>query len=933
MLIRRILFIAFVLLSKSVFGQEVKIIASQNGLMSSNVNAIVQDDLGFVWLGTKDGLYRYNEGRATRIEFQEDQQGSNNIKSLHVTSTHKLLIGLNLGGLVEFDLQYHKTAQIPQLPKISEDITINSIVEDSFGTLWLGTLSKGIWTYSDRSEQWKQLTYANHPENIASCFDFAQQGDTMWLATNGDELLYYLYSNDSVFSLETSVSFSSFRKSVDVYQNKVVFGIENIGAIEFYNNTEYLHSYPCRDVVYFQGNLWISTDGDGIWSWDGLEYRHYTKHNPYLGTITDQYYSFAEVENTLWVGTYNGGVAVFNASNSIIQSIPLPQQLNFGTIHSAISLSRLNNEVYVGYDGDGFYKFQNDRLHPFFNDSSVQTHPKVITSVMMDDLDSSAWLGTYSQGLWHYSSEGEVLAHFMPYEETGRGLLHGGIWSLEKGNGDSIWIGTLEGIQLWNGSEFVNPFEKASIDRNIINDIHSFGNTIWIATQYNGILQLNDTVKSQLHFGCPVLSMQDFNDYVLVGTEGAGLHVIDSLNTSTEIILSAHCKTVYSFSVINGRCFAATDVGLIEIWFDKKDWVYETIANLEDLNIGEFNRQTLCPVEGDLLIGGTKGLFRYYLNRLPTENIEELVITRIVVEDSIRTHSFLENLDSGFNYIELADDENTIQIDFELISPEKVSRFPIKYTLDGNKVNMNYADRSLAFSNLTPGKHNLRITLLNPKGGVLDTNEFIIHKKAMIWKYVAFRFFAVVIFLLAIATSIVIKIEQRKREVKIQLLETERKLLAAKASEAKALLSKSNTELEFQLMKTSNRMEILKDFKARFEGIIRSKKSVEIEPALREIQRDIERELKNEVYWDGLQDNYYRINSEFVTAIKTKYPQLTKTDLDLIILLKKSLSSKEIAAVLNITIYAVRKRKYRIKKKLDLNPEDSLFEFLSLINN
>lgn len=933
MLIRRILFIAFVLLSKSVFAQEVKIIASQNGLMSSNVNAIVQDDLGFVWLGTKDGLYRYNEGRATRIEFQEDQQGSNNIKSLHVTSTHKLLIGLNLGGLVEFDLQYHKTAQIPQLPKISEDITINSIVEDSFGTLWLGTLSKGIWTYSDRSEQWKQLTYANHPENIESCFDFAQQGDTMWLATNGDELLYYLYSNDSVYSLETSVSFSSFRKSVDVYQNKVVFGIENIGAIEFYNNTEYLHSYPCRDVVYFQENLWISTDGDGIWSWDGLDYRHYTKHNPYLGTITDQYYSFAEVENTLWVGTYNGGVAVFNASNSIIQSIPLPQQSNFGTIHSAISLSRLNNEVYVGYDGDGFYKFQNDRLYPFFNDSSVQTHPKVITSVMMDGLDSSAWLGTYSQGLWHYSSEGEVLAHFMPYEETGRGLLHGGIWSLEKGNGDSIWIGTLEGIQLWNGSEFVNPFEKASIDRNIINDIHSFGNTIWIATQYNGILQLNDTVKSQLHFGCPVLSMQDFNDYVLVGTEGAGLHVIDSLNTSTEIILSAHCKTVYSFSIINGRCFAATDVGLIEIWFDKKDWIYETIANLEDLNIGEFNRQTLCPVEGDLLIGGTKGLFRYYLNRLPTENIEELVITRIVVEDSIRTHSFLENLDSGFNYIELADDENTIQIDFELISPEKVSRFPIKYTLDGNKVNMNYADRSLAFSNLTPGKHNLRITLLNPKGGVLDTNEFIIHKKAMIWKYVAFRFFAVVIFLLAIATSIVIKVEQRKREVKIQLLETERKLLAAKASEAKALLSKSNTELEFQLMKTSNRMEILKDFKARFEGIIRSKKSVAIEPALREIQRDIERELKNEVYWDGLQDNYYRINSEFVKAIKTKYPKLTKTDLDLIILLKKSLSSKEIAAVLNITIYAVRKRKYRIKKKLDLNPEDSLFEFLSLINN
>ena len=44
----------------------------------------------------------------------------------------------------------------------------------------------------------------------------------------------------------------------------------------------------------------------------------------------------------------------------------------------------------MGYDGDGFYKFQNDRLLPFFNASSIQAHPKVITSVMMDDLDSGA---------------------------------------------------------------------------------------------------------------------------------------------------------------------------------------------------------------------------------------------------------------------------------------------------------------------------------------------------------------------------------------------------------------------------------------------------------------------------------------------------------------------------------------------------------------
>ena len=238
---------------------------------------------------------------------------------------------------------------------------------------------------------------------------------------------------------------------------------------------------------------------------------------------------------------------------------------------------------------------------------------------------------------------------------------------------------------------------------------------------------------------------------------------------------------------------------------------------------------------------------------------------------------------------------------------------------------MSGLDRSLSFSNLTPGKHTLELRLYDKFNTTVDQKHFVIDRKAKFWEYTLFQFLLLVVFASAVITSIIIVLQQRKKAVKIKLLETERQLLESKASESRALLSKSNTELEFQLMKTSNRIEVLKEMKSRFEEVIRHKLDADkISSMLSKLLRDLDRELKGEVYWDSLQDKYYRMNNEFVTAITDKHSQLSKSDLDIIILMKKNLAAKEIAAILNITLHAVRKRKYRIKKKLGLGTEDDI---------
>jgi len=135
-------------------------------------------------------------------------------------------------------------------------------------------------------------------------------------------------------------------------------------------------------------------------------------------------------------------------------------------------------------------------------------------------------------------------------------------------------------------------------------------------------------------------------------------------------------------------------------------------------------------------------------------------------------------------------------------------------------------------------------------------------------------------------------------------------------------------------LKASNRIEILRDFKVKFTQILRlSSTSSNIESDLRDLQRTIDRELKNETYWDSLQDKYYRINDDVISIFKSEYPQLTKGDLDFVLLLRKNLSPKEIAALLNITVYAVRKRKYRIKQKLNLKSEEHLLSHFKSLEN
>ena len=198
--------VLFVACSLFASGQSIRHIGAAEGLNNPTVYSIVQDDWGFVWIGTRDGLYKYNEGRARSFPFLDSTnfRRSNNVQSLLVTQDSVLFIGLQLGGIMGVDLESLRPISDSKIPQLPREVSIISLHQDSEGTIWAGSSGSGIFQLRLGSEEWERFVSDKYADDLKFIFDFEDQGDTLWIATSGDHLLYYLKSQTSVYALEAN---------------------------------------------------------------------------------------------------------------------------------------------------------------------------------------------------------------------------------------------------------------------------------------------------------------------------------------------------------------------------------------------------------------------------------------------------------------------------------------------------------------------------------------------------------------------------------------------------------------------------------------------------------------------------------------------------------------------------------------------------------
>lgn len=207
--------------------------------------------------------------------------------------------------------------------------------------------------------------------------------------------------------------------------------------------------------------------------------------------------------------------------------------------------------------------------------------------------------------------------------------------------------------------------------------------------------------------------------------------------------------------------------------------------------------------------------------------------------------------------------------------------------------------------------------------GILDWN----------WFFEYILNYAIVIDAIAMPLAISDKLSYLKEQKELAI---ENKLLEEKLKTENELIQLKNQTLEFEITQQNNQLatfatnsiqkkEFLNTLKKELENITHELPN---HHALKRLIKTIDKENEEDSHWDEFQLNFDKAHHNFLTHLKEEYPALKPGDLLLCAYIKLGKANKEIAALLNITVSGVEKKRMRLKEKLSLDSETALSEFI-----
>lgn len=224
---------------------------------------------------------------------------------------------------------------------------------------------------------------------------------------------------------------------------------------------------------------------------------------------------------------------------------------------------------------------------------------------------------------------------------------------------------------------------------------------------------------------------------------------------------------------------------------------------------------------------------------------------------------------------------------------------------------------SLDLSYLPEGRYRLHLEAMTSSYEPIDSIEVPIRIRPPYYRStVAYIIYVIAIlgFLGLIALTLVRNIQGQKRELEKQKLENE--------------LTAKSKEITVSTMNLIRKNELLRQLKEELTVQKKELGNVWPDRYFRKVINTIDAHLSSEEDWEMFEKNFDRIHTDFFHTLKTRYPELTASDLRFCSYLCLNLSSKEIASMMNISLKGVEAARYRIRKKIRLPSNESLTTFL-----
>jgi ligand-binding sensor domain-containing protein/signal transduction histidine kinase/DNA-binding response OmpR family regulator len=653
-------------------------LTKKDGLSQASVFSITQDNSGFMWFGTREGLNKFDgyQFKIYKDNSQDNSIVSNDIRSLYYNKKDgELWIG-TLGGLSKYQSStddFINYSNDPDDPNSISNNVIRKVLKDSKGRLWIGT-SIGLNILDEESNTFTRY-YLDNSRALSN-----EYNDVKAILEDKDGVLWFGTSN-GLYKLNTDENGSFFFKKnefgkgnylsnnhikniledvsgnfwIGTFEGGLNYWNKKEGTIKSYvnekNNPNSLSHNNIRSLCFDKDeNLWIGTfDGLNYLEKDATSFKRFTKSSANRPGLSDKSIRslYADKRGSLWVGTYYGGINHLDENYNRFRNRKHSLIGNGlkGNVVSSFTEDKDKN-LWIGTEGDGlnFYDKKNNRLQNFKYSSTIQNSlsGNNVKELLLDG--DRLWIGTFQAGLNVYDLKNKVFKVYKKDVNNSNSLSANNVYNLLRED-NLLWILTYGGgldildlatDRFYNYAHIIDDSKSLSSDLTRV-ILKTKSGQLWIGTD-NG---LNKVARNEENFPASFDTFlsnekiyaltEDSQGHIWIGTFSNGFYQMDP----TKNVLK-HFTT--SEGLPGNTVFGIIEVSSDELWIStnnglsKFDPVEKSFTNYDysnGLENTEYNFNAYYKdSEGDLLFGGLNG-FTYFNPRAikPNEFIPPVVFT------------------------------------------------------------------------------------------------------------------------------------------------------------------------------------------------------------------------------------------------------------------------------------------------------------------
>ena len=757
-----------------------KNITIEDGLSQSTVETIYQDSKGYIWIGTNDGLDRYNGyefkhykhdkydknsiannyivdiiedkngyiwvstiGGLSRINPDKDEiknyyskedrgnLSNSNLWQLLCTKDNRL-IASTIDGLNVYDKNKDKFTRILYKEGELPSQYIYSLEEDINGHIWVGT-DNGLVELDKDLNIVKSYQDAIEDSDVYNVYDDSK--GNIWVCTL-DNGLFKINLDD---------------KSVENYKNN--------------NSKISIPSNNVRDIISdSEGKLWIATDkGLCTFDYEREEFITYNKKSYQSNSLIDDeiFCLLKDSSGLIWIGTYSG-ISRFNPNSNFTHFKLDPYEDN--------SIS--GNVIHGIYEDDDktLWIGTNESGVNIINGESIKHLNKENSNIVSDLIEDITGFKNYifigtNEGLSVLVKNDKTAKNYTITNYTTKdGLPSNKIRSLFIDSKGYLWIGTNKGLAILdtNNNKIIDItyiLDEMGVSDKFIRAVYedSKGNYYIGCFLEGGLIKINPNTKeykiyknienddSSISNNSIRYINEDLYGNILVGTS----HGINILNLSTDKFNHYTEKdglinnTIYGILVDkNNGIWMSTNAGISKL--STEDAIFKNFTITDGLQSNEFNgRACFKSKDGNMYFGGINGF-----NVFNSQDIELSTFEPKVIFDNFEINGTNKK---DISNIKFKSNENNIKINFFTNDYKNTKTTQYYYKLEGleNEWNMTNSN-SLVFANLGSGDYTLKIKTITQHGVMSDESSVHFTINPPIWR----SNYAICIYLILIIISI-----------------------------------------------------------------------------------------------------------------------------------------------------------------------------------